>query len=121
AAGAEVMAVAAGTAVERLESFAQTIATDQPESDGTLDWDSTTIVVVEAHADGRTGIGYTYADEAAVTLVTGKLAEAVEGADAFAVAEAHESMGRALRNVGRPGLAWCALSAVDLALWDLKA
>jgi L-alanine-DL-glutamate epimerase-like enolase superfamily enzyme len=115
------MAVATGTAVERLVAFSRTIPTDGPESDGTLEWDSTTIVVAEAHADGVAGLGYTYADEAAVALVAGKLAEVVEGADAFAVAEANEAMGRALRNVGRPGLAWCALSAVDLALWDLKA
>src|SRR5262249_46324337 len=27
----------------------------------------------------------------------------------------------ALRNTGRPGLGFCALSAVDVALWDLKA
>jgi L-alanine-DL-glutamate epimerase-like enolase superfamily enzyme len=113
--------VAVGTAIERLQAAAHTIPTDRPESDGTLEWDSTTIVVVEAHADGRTGLGYTYTDAAAADIVTGKLAEAVEGRDALAVAVAHEAMGRALRNVGRPGLAWCALSAVDLALWDLKA
>ncbi len=121
------MSVAVGTAVERLQAAAHTIPTANskgvvgPESDGTLEWDSTTIVVVEAHADGRTGLGYTYTDGAAAELVTGKLAEAVEGRDALAVAAAHEAMGSALRNVGRPGLAWCALSAVDLALWDLKA
>ena len=117
------MSAAAGTAtaVERLEACARTVPTDGAESDGTLEWDSTTIVVVEAHADGQTGIGYTYTDEAAASLVTGKLAEAVEGRDAFATGAAYEAMGRALRNVGRPGLGWCALSAVDLALWDLKA
>jgi L-alanine-DL-glutamate epimerase-like enolase superfamily enzyme len=116
------MAVAVGsTAIERLQAAAHTIPTDRPESDGTLEWDSTTIVVVEARADGRTGLGYTYTDAAAADVVTGKLAEVVEGRDALAVAAAHEAMGRALRNIGRPGLAWCALSAVDLALWDLKA
>jgi L-alanine-DL-glutamate epimerase-like enolase superfamily enzyme len=115
------MATAVGTAVERLQAAAHTIPTDRPESDGTLEWDSTTIVVVEAHADGRVGLGYTYTDGAAAELVGGKLAEAVEGHDAFAVGAAHAAMGAALRNVGRPGLAWCALSAVDLALWDLKA
>jgi L-alanine-DL-glutamate epimerase-like enolase superfamily enzyme len=115
------MATALGTAVERLQATARTIPTDRPESDGTLEWDSTTIVVVEAHADGRVGIGYTYNDVAAAELVTGKLAEVCAGRDALAVGAAHEAMGRALRNVGRPGLAWCALSAVDLALWDLKA
>jgi L-alanine-DL-glutamate epimerase-like enolase superfamily enzyme len=115
------MATAVGTAVERLQAAAHTFPTDRPESDGTLEWDSTTIVVVEAHADGIVGLGYTYTDAAAAELVRGKLAETVEGRDALAVAAAHEAMGRALRNVGRPGLAWCALSAVDLALWDLKA
>jgi L-alanine-DL-glutamate epimerase-like enolase superfamily enzyme len=30
-------------------------------------------------------------------------------------------MGMRLRNAGRPGIGFCALSAVDLALWDLKA
>jgi L-alanine-DL-glutamate epimerase-like enolase superfamily enzyme len=115
------VSVVVGTAVERLEAFARTVPTDGPESDGTLEWDSTTIVVVEAHAGGHTGIGYTYADAAAASLVNGKLAEAVEGRDSFATGEAYEAMGRSLRNVGRPGLAWCALSAVDLALWDLKA
>jgi L-alanine-DL-glutamate epimerase-like enolase superfamily enzyme len=115
------MATAVGTAVERLQAAARTIPTDRPESDGTLEWGSTTIVVVEAHAEGCVGLGYTYTDAAAAELVTGKLAETVCGADAFAVGAANEAMGRALRNVGRPGLAWCSLSAVDLALWDLKA
>jgi hypothetical protein len=49
------MSVATGTTVERLEVFARTIPTDEPESDGTLEWDSTTIVVVEAHAAGAAG------------------------------------------------------------------
>src|SRR4051794_16187121 len=115
------MAIAIGTAVERLAVAAHVIPTDRPESDGTLEWDSTTIVVVEAHSDGCTGIGYTYTDEAAADIVAGKLAEVVEGHDALAVGAAHDAMGGALRNVGRPGIAWCALSAVDLALWDLKA
>jgi L-alanine-DL-glutamate epimerase-like enolase superfamily enzyme len=121
------VAIAVGTAIERLQAAAHTIPTADShgetgrESDGTLEWDSTTIVVVEAHADGCTGLGYTYTDTAAAELVTGKLAETVEGRDALAVGAAHEEMGRAVRNVGRPGLAWCALSAVDLALWDLKA
>jgi L-alanine-DL-glutamate epimerase-like enolase superfamily enzyme len=115
------LATAVGTAVERLQASAHTIPTDRPESDGTLEWDSTTIVVVEAHADGCVGIGYTYSDEAAADLVGGKLAEVVEGRNAFAVGAVHAAMGVALRNVGRPGLGWCALSAIDLALWDLKA
>jgi L-alanine-DL-glutamate epimerase-like enolase superfamily enzyme len=32
-----------------------------------------------------------------------------------------EELGRQLRNIGRPGIGFMALSAVDIALWDLKA
>ncbi|HEY1370551.1 MAG TPA: enolase C-terminal domain-like protein [Gaiellaceae bacterium] len=112
------MAVAVGT---ELAVAAYTIPTDEPESDGTLEWDATTIVVVEAHADGETGLGYTYTDAAAAGLVDGLLAKAIRGVDALDVGAAWEAMSRALRNVGRSGLGWMALSAVDTALWDLKA
>jgi L-alanine-DL-glutamate epimerase-like enolase superfamily enzyme len=107
--------------VETLAVSAFTVPTDAPESDGTAEWDSTTAVVVEARAGGETGLGYTYAPAAAGKLVEEKLAEVVRARDAFAVAELWEAMARALRNAGRPGIGFCALSAVDLALWDLKA
>ena len=107
--------------VERLEVSAYEIPTDEPESDGTLEWDSTTLVVVEAHAGGRAGLGFTYAPAAAGKLVEEKLAEEVEGADALAPAVTWEKLGRALRNAGRPGIGSMALAAVDCALWDLKA
>ena len=43
--------------VERLDVSAYTVPTDQPESDGTLAGDSTTIVIVEAQGGGKTGLG----------------------------------------------------------------
>jgi L-alanine-DL-glutamate epimerase-like enolase superfamily enzyme len=107
--------------VESLAVSTFTVPTDTPESDGTAEWDSTTIVVVEARGGDETGLGYTYAPAAAGSVVEEELAEVVRGRDAFAVAEAWEAMARALRNAGRPGIGFCALSAVDLALWDLKA
>jgi len=107
--------------VESLVVSAFTVPTDAAESDGTAEWDSTTIVVVEARAGGETGLGYTYAPAAAGKLVEEKLVELVRGRDALAVAEAWEAMAVALRNAGRPGIGFCALSAVDLALWDVKA
>jgi L-alanine-DL-glutamate epimerase-like enolase superfamily enzyme len=115
------MSVATEVAVERLDVAAYTIPTDRPESDGTMQWDSTTIVVVHAHAGGETGLGYTYAPTAAGKLIEEKLAEAVQGKDAFAVTTAWEAMGGALRNAGRPGIGSEAIAAVDTALWDLKA
>src|SRR5438874_11915038 len=123
AAGAEVVAVASrtGVSVERLDVSAYEVPTDEPESDGTFEWDSTTIVVVEAHAGAKAGLGYTYAPAAAGKLVEEKLASEGEGADALAQAETWEKLGRALRNAGRPGIGAMALAAVDCALWDLKA
>ena len=114
-------ATRAEAAIERLDVHACTIPTDEPESDGTLEWDSTTIVLVEAHAGGETGLGYTYCDAAAAQVVGSQLADAVRGADPMDVRAAWLAMGRAVRNAGRPGIAFCAVSAVDQALWDLKA
>jgi L-alanine-DL-glutamate epimerase-like enolase superfamily enzyme len=107
--------------IESVDVSAYTVPTDEPESDGTAEWDSTTIVVVELLADRTTGLGYTYAPAAAGKLIQEKLAEVVRGCDALAIGEVWEAMAVALRNAGRPGIGFCALSAVDLALWDLKA
>lgn len=111
----------AEAAVERLDVAAYTIPTDKPESDGTLEWDSTTIVVVHAHAGGERGLGYAYAHAAAASLIDATLREVVEGRDAFAIPGTWASLMERVRNVGRPGIAAAAISAVDAALWDLKA
>jgi L-alanine-DL-glutamate epimerase-like enolase superfamily enzyme len=97
------------------------IPTEQPESDGTLEWDAVTVIVAEIDAGGHTGIGYTYGDASIASLVAGVLADAVKGCDALAVPAAWWAMVRAVRNLGWPGLAAMAISAVDVALWDLKA
>jgi L-alanine-DL-glutamate epimerase-like enolase superfamily enzyme len=97
------------------------IPTDEPESDGTLEWDSTTIVVVEAHAGGRAGLGWTYADAAVATLIRGTLAGVARGRDAMDVPAAWAAMTGALRNSCPTGLSAYAVAAVDVALWDLKA
>ncbi len=114
-----------GEAVEApiggLDVSAFTVPTDEPESDGTLRWDSTTIVVVEAHAGGATGLGYAYGDVAVATFVESKLADVVAGRDALSPPAAWSAMQEAIRNAGRPGVGAMAVSAVDVALWDLKA
>jgi L-alanine-DL-glutamate epimerase-like enolase superfamily enzyme len=107
--------------IERLETSCFTIPTDEEESDGTLEWDSTTIVIVEAVGGGKRGLGFTYAPEAAGKVIDGQLASVVEGRDPDDVAALWLELGAQLRNAGRPGIAHCALSAVDLALWDLRA
>jgi len=107
--------------VEALEVSAYTVPTDAPEADGTLSWDSTTVVIAEARSETATGTGWTYAPAAAGALAEALLAPAVLGRGALDVPGANEAMCRAVRNAGRPGVASCAVSAVDLALWDLKA
>jgi L-alanine-DL-glutamate epimerase-like enolase superfamily enzyme len=104
-----------------IEAHAYEIPTDKPEADGTLCWNSTTLVVAEVKAGGQTGIGYTYADRSNVELIVKKLSEAIKGGDAFDVAAAWAAMYRIVRNLGRDGLCATAISAVDTALWDLKA
>ncbi len=106
--------------VEKLRAGAFRIPTVRPEADGTLEWAATTLVVAEAAAQGRTGLGYTYADAGAAGLINDLLAPAVESVDAMATGAAWTAMLRAVRNVGRSGIAACAISAADCALWDLK-
>jgi L-alanine-DL-glutamate epimerase-like enolase superfamily enzyme len=104
-----------------LRAFAFTIPTDLPEADGTAAWDSTTLVLVEVDGGGETGIGYTYTSEAAVSLVTGALWRAIRACHAMDPPAAWRAMNIAARNLGRDGIAANAISAVDTALWDLKA
>ncbi|MFB8758829.1 enolase C-terminal domain-like protein [Streptomyces sp. NPDC059852] len=110
-----------GPRVERLAVSVYRVPTDLPGGDATLSWDATTLVLVEADAEGRTGIGFTYGSPATASVVEHELAGLVVGHDAFAVPAANDRMSRALRNAGRPGIAAGAVSAVDTALWDLKA
>jgi L-alanine-DL-glutamate epimerase-like enolase superfamily enzyme len=107
--------------ITEVEVSAYTIPTDLPESDGTLEWDKTTIVLVRAHGGGKVGLGYTYADTSVAELIHGKLKPVVEGGDALSVARPWQEMQREIRNLGHPGLCAMAISAVDTALWDLKA
>jgi L-alanine-DL-glutamate epimerase-like enolase superfamily enzyme len=107
--------------VERLEVRAYRVPTELPEGDGTLTWSATTLVLVRLDAGGAQGLGYTYGSAAVAALVQDVLAEAVRGRDAFDVPAAHLGMQAALRNAGLSGAGMMALSAVDVALWDLKA
>ena len=109
-------------AVERVEVRVLSLPTEHgPESDGTATWRETTMIVVEPCAAGLRGLGYSYVTGAAAQVVRDLLAPAIAGLSAMAVPTAHDAMLRAVRNHGRPGLVACAIAAVDVALWDLKA
>ncbi len=110
-----------GPPIDAVRVTTYVVPTDGPESDGTLEWDRTTVVLVELSAGGTTGLGYTYADRATAMVVRDSLAGLLDGQDAFAIAAAGNRMVDRVRNLGRRGIAAMAISAVDVALWDLKA
>ena len=107
--------------ITRIDLRAYTVPTDAPEADGTFAWDKTTLVLVEAEAGGKTGLGYTYADTSTAKLIQETLAIKVMGREAMDVPGAWAAMDHAIRNLGRPGICSMAIAAVDVALWDLKA
>lgn len=107
--------------VEGLEVAVYRVPTEQREADGTLEWDHTTVVAVHAHAAGVSGLGWTYGSPACAEVVRGPLIGAVTGTAVDDVPGAWSRMRRALRNDGVRGIGAGAVSAVDLALWDLKA
>ena len=98
-----------------------TVPTDQPEADGTLEWDATTVVVASVGAAGEQGTGWAYTSAAAAGIVEHPLAGIAVGSDPFDIGRIHERAVRAIRNLGRPGVVAAAISALDIALWDLKA
>lgn len=113
--------VSRGRRIDRGRVSAYEIPTDAPEGDGTLEWDSTTIVVVELEAGEEIGIGYTYASAATARLIDERLLDEVRGCDALCTSGAWHKMTHAVRNEGHGGISAMAVSAVDTALWDLKA
>ena len=118
--------MAAGTTIrtqariDSLEVRAYKIPTASPESDGTLTWDATTLVYVEINAGGEIGIGFTYADVGTAKLIDSLLRETVVGKDAFEIGARWDDMYGKTRNLGHDGITSMAVSAVDVALWDLK-
>src|SRR5699024_5239248 len=108
-------------AIRDLEVSAYRIPTDSPESDGTLRWDSTTMVLVTIDGGNKTGIGYTYAHQSAAIIINTVLKDLINGMDCLDILSIRRAMLRNIRNQGKTGLAYMALSAVDCALCDLKA
>ena len=111
----------AALAIRRVAVSAYKIPTSSPEADGTLAWDSTTLVLVRVWAGDEMGLGYSYAHQAVASLIQDKLVPLLEGADAMAIPGLWRQMLDTLRNLGQGSLCAMAVSAVDNALWDLKA
>jgi L-alanine-DL-glutamate epimerase-like enolase superfamily enzyme len=103
-----------------VQSF--TIPTERPlESDGTLEWTSTTLILVQLEADGVTGMGYTYGSRGLTSFAEQLLSKHVTGQNSLSINSIWENLRRAVRNDGHQGLSSMAISAIDNALWDLRA
>jgi len=97
------------------------IPTDAPEADGTFSWNETTLVLVRLWAGSQSAMGYTYADEATAVVIKKLLQEELNGKDAWDHAAIVQRLWRAIRNLGGTGICAMAISAIDNALWDLRA
>ena len=118
----EAMIMRPEVSIDSVRAQAFEIPTDKPEADGTIGWNSTTLVLVEVSGGGEVGSGYTYSSASIVDLIAGKLASTIRGLRRHSIRRrALLSMQRAVRNLGREGLAATAISAVDTAIYDLKA
>ncbi len=109
------------TKITRISAVSYTIPTDQVESDGTLTWDATTMVLVRAEGGGETGLGYSYCHKSVAGLINDKLATLVQGLPAMNLPAIWQSMVHGCRNYGDSSLLMMAVAAVDNSLWDLKA
>lgn len=95
--------------------------TPGPEADGTLLWDATTAVVVELTAGDERGLGWTYSSPATAEVIGHDLEPILRGRSPFDIPGCRTALQRACRNIGTTAVVAHALSAVDIALWDLKA
>jgi L-alanine-DL-glutamate epimerase-like enolase superfamily enzyme len=108
--------------VQSIEVRVYTVPTEQPEADGTLKWDATSLILVQPLLrNGIRGLGYAVGDTATGVLVRDTLGGVVVGRDVRDTTACWEAMVRSIRNLGRPGIASMAIAAVDIALWDTKA
>ncbi len=107
--------------IKDLKVSAYKIPTATPESDGTIKWNSTTLVLVEIFAGDKAGVGYTYANEASAIIIKKVLKKIIVDANTLDIPCLNAKMIAAVRNDGQTGIAMMAVSAVDNALWDLKA
>ena len=107
--------------ITAVRARAYTIPTDAPEADGTFAWRETTLVVVTVEAANRSGLGYTYSHASDAKLINETLGPLLEGGDPLDIPSLNAKLWWRVRNIGRAGLAATAISALDAALWDLKA
>jgi L-alanine-DL-glutamate epimerase-like enolase superfamily enzyme len=108
-------------AINKMEIAVYRLPTDEPESDGTLTWDHTVVVIVHVHAADSIGLGWSFASTGSAAMAADILKGAVVGCSALSIEQIWQEMNHRLRNAGLPGAGMMAVAAIDVALWDLKA
>src|ERR1700761_1408576 len=98
-----------------------TVPTDAPEGDGPFCWKSTTMVLCRLRSGDTCGTGYTYADAGTATVAHQLLKEIVLHTDAQQHANTLQRMLRSIRTLGETEVGMMSVSAIDNALWDLRA
>ncbi len=112
---------ASDISVSKVDVSAYTIPTDAAEGDGTLLWDSTTLIICEVHAAGEIGLGYSYGNQATAFVADYLAGKCLLHRSPLDIPALHTCMLQQVRNDGSRGIASMAISALDVALWDLKA
>jgi len=113
-----------GMVAHRITEFdvrAYRIPTETPESDGTLNWQSTTLILVTLSSGTETGLGYTYGNKGLRDFIGDLIKKGAVDEDAFQIEKIWGKLVRLIRNEGRTGEGSMAIAAIDNALWDLKA
>lgn len=116
-----MMALSQAPVINGCRVAAYKIPTETQQSDGTLKWSATTLVLVQLQAGDQSGVGYSYANSATAHLIQDTLLPMLEGSDSMAIEQSATAMTGALRNMGQTGISAMALAAVNNAQWDLKA
>ena len=96
--------------VTKLEVSAYKIPTDATEADGTAKWNSTTLILVQIKAGGKTGIGYSYATVATAFFINTELKELIIGKNAFDIPGINLFLTQQIRNSGTCGITMMAIS-----------
>lgn len=110
--------------IAKTEVYLISYEVKQGLADATRKVENIGYTIVQLTTDqGLTGFGVTYNEvggEATKVMIEKNIAPKLIGKSPFATEEIWQDLAQYLRGVGRKGLTYCAISAVDIALWDLK-
>src|SRR5690625_2003793 len=79
------------------------VPTESLESDGTLEWGATVMVLVRIAAGDKEGIGYSYTGRAAASVIEDRLAGELEGMDTLATRACWHRMVHSVRKCRADG------------------